>query len=200
MKINKFLTGLTISVLALTGCGNTNSSSNEPEEIGSLNYTFVTDLDEEKEIHTEAQLTYLQYDGEYKTIDPNLYPGGTKHNSAPMPVEIEWEYTMLDGMEDQFKNFTVSYGQFKDLRDGYVVDAETTENGGKVSLMNVFMGTNYFKVFANYEDETVDEDEESMKEKALEDENVKRFIEGKEIVKIIVIKGRIINIVIKWKK
>ena len=156
MKINKFLTGLTISVLALTGCGNTNSSSNEPEEIGSLNYTFVTDLDEEKEIHTEAQLTYLQYDGEYKTIDPNLYPGGTKHNSAPMPVELEWEYTMLDGMEDQFKNFTVSYGQYKDLRDGYVVDAETTENGGKVSLMNVFMGTNYFKVFANYEDETVD--------------------------------------------
>ena len=44
---------------------------------------------------------------------------------------------------------------------------------------------------------SLDEDEDSIKEKALNEENVKRFLEGKEIVKIIVIKGRVINIVIK---
>ena len=44
---------------------------------------------------------------------------------------------------------------------------------------------------------SVDEAEESIKEKALADENVKRHIEGKEIVKFIVIQGKIVNIVVK---
>ena len=43
----------------------------------------------------------------------------------------------------------------------------------------------------------VDEDEESIKAKALEEENVKRHTDGKEIVKMIVIKGKIVNIVVK---
>ncbi|MCQ2776429.1 MAG: tyrosine-protein phosphatase [Bacilli bacterium] len=156
MKNIKPLAIFAIGILSLTGCGNSNSKSKEPEEVGSLNFTFTTDLAETKEIHTPEQLAYLQYDGEYKTIDPNLYPGGTVHNSAPLAVDIEWDYTPIEGKEDLFNNFTVSYGQYKDLSDGYVVTAETTENGGKVSLMNVFMGTNYFKVYANYSDATVD--------------------------------------------
>ena len=44
---------------------------------------------------------------------------------------------------------------------------------------------------------TQDEDEESVKAKALAHENVIKFTEGKEIVKVIVIKGKIVNIVIK---
>ena len=42
-----------------------------------------------------------------------------------------------------------------------------------------------------------DEEEEIIKEKALNEDNVKKNIEGKEIVKVIVIKGRIVNIVVK---
>ncbi|MCR4581032.1 MAG: leucine--tRNA ligase [Bacilli bacterium] len=42
-----------------------------------------------------------------------------------------------------------------------------------------------------------DEAEDSIKEKALAHENVVKFTEGKEIVKVIVIKGKIVNIVIK---
>jgi leucyl-tRNA synthetase len=42
-----------------------------------------------------------------------------------------------------------------------------------------------------------DEDEEAIKQKATTEENVKKHIEGKEIVKIIVIKGKIVNIVVK---
>lgn len=41
------------------------------------------------------------------------------------------------------------------------------------------------------------DDEDSVKEKALSLDNVKRHIEGKEIVKIIVIKDKIVNIVVK---
>ena len=43
----------------------------------------------------------------------------------------------------------------------------------------------------------IDEDEESIKEKALKEENVINHTEGKEIVKVIVIKGKIVNIVVK---
>ena len=43
----------------------------------------------------------------------------------------------------------------------------------------------------------IDEDEDSIKEKALSNENVQKHIEGKEVVKVIVIKGKIVNIVVK---
>ena len=43
----------------------------------------------------------------------------------------------------------------------------------------------------------VNDSEDVMKEKAMAEENVKKFIDGKEIVKVIAIKGRIVNIVVK---
>ena len=43
----------------------------------------------------------------------------------------------------------------------------------------------------------IDEDETSIKEKAMNAENVIKHTEGKEVVKIIVIKGKIVNIVVK---
>ena len=43
----------------------------------------------------------------------------------------------------------------------------------------------------------VNDSDDEIKEKALSNENVIRHIDGKEIVKIIVIKGRIVNIVVK---
>ena len=43
----------------------------------------------------------------------------------------------------------------------------------------------------------LDEDEESVKEKALECDNVKKHLEGKEIVKVMVIKNKIVTIVVK---
>ena len=43
----------------------------------------------------------------------------------------------------------------------------------------------------------VNDSEDVMKEKAMVEENVKKFIDGKEIVKVIAIKGRIVNIVVK---
>ena len=42
-----------------------------------------------------------------------------------------------------------------------------------------------------------DMDENTIKNLALNDENVKRHINGKEIAKVIVIKNRIVNIVIR---
>ena len=44
---------------------------------------------------------------------------------------------------------------------------------------------------------TIDEEEESIKKKALAEPNVIKFTENKEIVKVIVVKGKIVNIVVK---
>ena len=44
---------------------------------------------------------------------------------------------------------------------------------------------------------SVDDSEDVIKDKALSEENVKRHIEGKEVVKVIVIKGRIVNVVVR---
>lgn len=44
---------------------------------------------------------------------------------------------------------------------------------------------------------SIDDDEDMIRQKALECENVQRHIEGKEIVKVIVIKGKIVNIVVR---
>ena len=44
---------------------------------------------------------------------------------------------------------------------------------------------------------SIDEDEESLKNKALAEQNVKNFTDGHEIVKVIAIKGKIVNIVVK---
>lgn len=42
-----------------------------------------------------------------------------------------------------------------------------------------------------------DEEEEQIKRKALSNENVKKHLENKEIIKIIIVKGKIVNIVVK---
>ena len=43
----------------------------------------------------------------------------------------------------------------------------------------------------------VDDNEDVIKEKALANENVKKHTDGKEIVKVIVIKNKIVNVVVK---
>jgi leucyl-tRNA synthetase len=41
-----------------------------------------------------------------------------------------------------------------------------------------------------------DEDDESVKRKALEDENVRRFLEGREIRRVVVVPKRLVNVVV----
>jgi leucyl-tRNA synthetase len=43
----------------------------------------------------------------------------------------------------------------------------------------------------------IDDSEDLVKEKAMKEPNIIKFTEGKEIVKIIVVKGKIVNIVVK---
>ena len=119
-------------------------------------FTMVTDLTSEKAIHTERQATYLAYDGEggYKTIPEADYPDGQKHISDPNPVNLEWNFDVPSGKTLSY--YSIVFGQKEDLSDGYEAKG-TTEK--KFDLYNSFLGTNYFKVVANYSDNTKDESE-----------------------------------------
>ncbi|MDD6302674.1 MAG: tyrosine-protein phosphatase [Bacillales bacterium] len=158
MKNNNLLIA-TLSVVMLLGlasCGNNNldntTSSNPPQPQDA--FYIVTDLLEEKEIHTDEQKAYLEYDGEYLTIPKDLYPDGQRHISDPNAVSLEWEYDPLESDDVSLKNYSVIFGKEEDLSDGYEVVG--TKNPS-IDLINVYLGTNYFKVKANYSDDTVEE-------------------------------------------
>jgi leucyl-tRNA synthetase len=80
---------------------------------------------------------------------------------------------------------TIAYEEWPKYDEEKLVDKEVTigvqVNGKLRATINI----------------SVDETEESIKEKALSEENVKRYTDDHEIVKIIVIKGKIVNIVVK---
>ncbi|MBP5091083.1 MAG: tyrosine-protein phosphatase [Bacilli bacterium] len=136
-----------------TGGDTGTSSSTAPidnDEKGVVKVT--TDLTKEFGIHTEAQQAYLDYQGDYSTIDPNLYPDGKQSISDPLPVKLAWAHGVTDGKT--LKNYSVIYGQKADLSDGYEVKGTKTKS---LDLYNSFIGKNYFKVVANYEDGSKDE-------------------------------------------
>ena len=120
-----------------------------PTPVEKDNFDIITDLDEPKEIHTAAQKEYLSYAGDYHDIPENLYPNGTSHLSDPLSVNLEWDYEVPSGKE--LDKYSVIFGQNEDLSDGYEVFG-TQE--GNIDLYNVFLGTNYFKIVANFTDGT----------------------------------------------
>ena len=80
---------------------------------------------------------------------------------------------------------TIAYEKWPEYDDKLTVD-DTIEIG--VQVNGKLRGTINI---------SVDEDEESVKAKALDVENVKKFCDGHEIKKVIVIKNKIVSIVIK---
>ena len=117
-------------------------------------FSIVTDLSTEKVIHTDRQAEYLAYDGEYETIPEANYPDGTKHISDPNPVNLEWNFTIPSGKT--LSRYDVVVGKEADLSDGYAIKGTTANS---LDVYNSYLGTNYFKIVANYSDNTKDESE-----------------------------------------
>ena len=92
---------------------------------------------------------------------------------------------MTEELNEQLGYEPICYAEWPRYDEKYLVEKEkeiAVQVNGKVrATINI----------------SVDEEEDSIKEKALNADNVKRHIEGKEVVKVIVIKGRIVNIVVK---
>lgn len=144
MKLKKGTLLLVVFSMLATGCFGPG-----PTPVEKDNFDIITDLDEPKEIHTAAQKEYLSYAGDYHDIPENLYPNGTSHLSDPLSVNLEWDYEVPSGKE--LDKYSVIFGQNEDLSDGYEVFG-TQE--GNIDLYNVFLGTNYFKIVANFTDGT----------------------------------------------
>lgn len=158
MKFMKKST-ITLSLLLASSCllmGIAGSIHTRP--VGALEaadaFSIVTDLESEKQIHTERQAEYLAYSGDYVSIPEAKYPDGQQHLSDPEPVQLEWNFSVPSGKT--LSRYDVVVGQEADLKDGYAFKG-TTET--KLDIYNSYLGVNYFKVVANYADGTKDESE-----------------------------------------
>lgn len=141
-----------LSVAMLASCGTKPGNNNSVQApIEPDDFEILTDLDEQFEIHTEAQKEYLNYDGEYKTIPTNLYPdgNGAMSDSDPKPVKIEWNYEVPEDKELDY--YTVSFDQNEELENPYVIKGTTDTS---LDLYNVYLGQNFFKVTAEFKDGT----------------------------------------------
>lgn len=129
---------------------NPSSSKADEGEAGVIEVT--TDLTKEFNIHTAEQQAYLDYQGDYSTINPDLYPNGSTSISDPVAVKLEWTHGEAEGKT--LKNYSVILGQKADLSDGYEHKGTKAK---KLDVYNSYIGKNYFKVVANYTDGSKDE-------------------------------------------
>ena len=166
MNKKYFLGSLLVAVLAMTGCdgakqsqksedGNNSESSiiqpsKDPGEITGGKFTFNdTELNTAQEIHTANQLKYLNLQKEYysmtKTDLDNCDAKGNKNVSTPEKTTLNWEFTAPEGYE--VSKYTLVFSKNMDLSDPYTVQG--TKNP-TISFYNSFLGTNYFKIVANF--------------------------------------------------
>ncbi len=92
---------------------------------------------------------------------------------------------MTEELNEAIDNSPLYNGEWPKYDENKIVDEEKTIG---VQVNGKLRGTITI---------SIDDSEDIIKEKAQVEENVKRHLEGKEIVKIIVIQGRIVNIVVK---
>ena len=114
-------------------------------------FSITTNLNEVKEIHTDRQKAYLEYDGNYATIPEANYPDGQQHLSDPLAINLAWNFTIPSGKT--LSRYDVVVGKEADLSDGYTIKGTTAQS---IDVYNSYLGDNYFKVVANYSDSTKD--------------------------------------------
>ena len=166
MKKKLFSSALIMLALAISACSsNANNSksvakSSSEEQQSSSEETIVDNSgfknineDDEFEIHTEAQKTFLEYDGNYAKMPKSLFPDGKSHLSDSLPIKLTWNYELPEGKE--VEKYSVVFGQNKDLSDGYQVDGNAEKD--EISFYNPYLGRNYYKLIATFTDGETDE-------------------------------------------
>ena len=152
-KINSVLIILS-SAMLLTGCINESKGGMARAKLNADNvdiFTVTTDLETEKQIHTERQATYLAYDGEYVSIPEADYPDGQQHLSDPEPVHLQWTFNEPAGKT--VSTFDVLWGKEADLSDAYALKGNSVTS---LDVYNSYLGDNYFRIVVNYTDGSTD--------------------------------------------
>ena len=127
------------------------ASQQSSQGSAAAGFSGITEFTKPVEIHTDAQKTYLSYNGDYATIPESSYPDGKSNISDSKPVEVSWSYGAPSGKS--VSSYSVVFGQKSDLSDGYAVQSNTTS----AKLYNPYLGVNYFKIIAKLNDSTTEE-------------------------------------------
>ena len=132
--------------------GGNNSGGTNAGDVAAGAFSFDSNqLNTPQEIHTTNQKAYLNYSGEYYKITKSDLDGfdaqGNKNVSTPLQTSISWNHTPASGKT--LSNYSLMFGQKSDLSDGIEVTGTTNKS---ISFYNAYLGTNYFKVIANYGD------------------------------------------------
>ena len=152
-KTNSFLI-ISTTVLLAAGVLSFKTVKFHTVKAAAEDFSITTDLEAEKQIHTDRQATYLAYDGDFDTIPEANYPDGQQHLSDPEPVNLAWNYNVPAGKT--LSRYDVIVGKEADLSDGYAIKGTTATN---LNVYNSYLGDNYFQVVANFSDGTKDSSE-----------------------------------------
>ena len=149
-KNNSFLVVLT-SVMLAVGALSFKTAKIRPVSAAAEDFSVLTNLETQKQIHTDAQAEYLSYEGEYDKIPEANYPDGQKHLSDPEPVNLAWDYAVPSGKT--VSSYDVIWGKNADLSDGYTLKGTSEKS---LDVYNSYLGDNYFQIVANFSDGTKD--------------------------------------------
>ena len=165
-KKSLLISALMLLTMSVTACQTNPSGGNSGNTSGggsSGSDAFVFDdaeLEAVKEIHTDNQKAYLNFSGEYYNITSSqlssFNANGNTDLSAPNAVTVNWTFNAPEDKE--VKNFTFAFSQNADMSDAYEVK-NISKTASKATFYNSFLGDNYFKVTANYTDDTSEESE-----------------------------------------
>ena len=147
---------LIVSVVSLLAAGVFSFKTNNIQHLKAAenDFSILTNLESQKQIHTDRQATYLAYDGEYDKIPEADYPDGQQHLSDPNSVNLSWDYAVPSGKT--VSRYDVVVGQKADLSDGYAIKGSTEKS---LDVYNSYLGDNYFQIVANFSDGTKDSSE-----------------------------------------
>ena len=149
-KTNSFLI-ISTTVLLAAGVLSFKTVKFHTVKAAAEDFSITTNLETEKQIHTDRQAAYLAYDGNFETIPEDNYPDGQQHLSDPEPVNLAWNYNVPSGKT--LSRYDVVIGKEADLSDGYAVKGTTATN---LDVYNSYLGDNYFQVVANFSDGSKD--------------------------------------------
>ena len=149
-KTNSFLI-ISTTVLLAAGVLSFKTVKFHTVKAAAEDFSITTNLETEKQIHTDRQAAYLAYDGNFETIPEDNYPDGQQHLSDPEPVNLAWNYSVPSGKT--LSRYDVIIGKEADLSDGYTVKGTTAAN---LDVYNSYLGDNYFQVVANFSDGSKD--------------------------------------------
>ena len=149
-KTNSFLI-ISTTVLLAAGVLSFKTVKLHTVKAAAEDFSITTNLETEKQIHTDRQAAYLAYDGNFETIPEDNYPDGQQHLSDPEPVNLAWNYNVPSGKT--LSRYDVIIGKEADLSDGYAVKGTTATN---LDVYNSYLGDNYFQVVANFSDGSKD--------------------------------------------